>query len=113
VVLHLWPERPAPGRGNAGIRRCRCKASREAEEEKPQRALSDGQLVRVPLPPNLIPSIFRCPTPLLPPTPSFLFYVPDDSCVFGPFAFEEARKRCDFLTLKKEKKTPFPQDVFY
>lgn len=39
--------------------------------------------------------------------------MPDDSCILGPFAFEEARKHYDFLTLKKEKKTPFPQDVLY
>lgn len=63
-------------------------------------------------PPNLVPNISRCPFPHFIPS-LFLFYMPDDCCIVGPFAFEEARKRYDFLMLKKEKKTPFPQDVLY
>lgn len=63
-------------------------------------------------PPSLVPSISRRPFPHFIPS-FFLFYMPDDCCIVGPFAFEEARKRYDFLTLKKEKKTPFPQDVLY
>lgn len=60
-------------------------------------------------PPNLIQSIFMCVSP----PQTFYFYMPDDSCILGPLAFEEARKHYDFPMLQKEKKTPFPQDVLY
>lgn len=61
------------------------------------------------LPPNLIQSIFMCVSP----PQTFYFNMPDDSCIFGPLAFEEAREHYDFPMLKKEKKTPLPQDVLY
>lgn len=66
------------------------------------------------LPLKLVPSIFRYP-PLFTPLPLVLFYMPDDSCIFGPFAFEEARKHYDFLMLKKrkeKKKNTFPPKMF-
>lgn len=48
-----------------------------------------------------------CPLPRL-----LIFYMPDDSCIFGPLAFEEARKHYDFPMLKKRKENTFPPRCF-
>lgn len=96
-----------PGRENPWICKQQCKALGEAGQENSQWCFLAPLALNICLPTSSEAFLCVCPLSRL-----FYFYMPDDSCIFGPLAFEEARKHYDFPMLKKRKENTFPPRCF-